>query len=911
MGNFNYNSWMQNGPSDPDPGEFDSPNGSIDNGGGSAPSSTPVTVPQTGNDYSGWDWEQTLVGVLGLTLPNRSDVTSQRWTAINFNSDGGSGLLRIFAATWRSVSSVGPHQDIFVYLNPNLLQPGGIWDNYYFQPFQALTDTVNGNFTGVQLDPITFQTAAAEVQGAITFFQNTAQTFQGISNALQGDASSFQGQAGGAFAQLISNLYQLANSAHTQMTQPASYADLINESAAMAGYFLVYLYNAMVDWMSDLAYQPLGAIYQALENGGVISVDGDGNYQMTNPNSTSSSFGDLTTADAWLAVETAAKQLWTQAVVTHLDPVAEQWLKNLANNFESTGSSTQPLTPPTLEPISAGNNPGANDGSGDGNLDLGDLNLGGGGDGSGDLSLGGGGDGSGDLSLGGGGDGSGDLSLGGGGDGSGDLSLGGGTDESGSVDSALGDGGLNVPGGTSGPGSVDTELGGSGGGDSVPSSSLSSPQLGALRNALADNGQTRSALQQALSLAPATGPLHNSLAAALADNARARTALQAALAGTEPAATALQSALASNGQAESALQRALSLAPARGPLHNALRTALGDTKKTQSELTKTLASGAIPGTSAIHQALNSDNAVQSALHKALLSSQVPSRGPLHTALTNALAQGGEVKSALDHALTGGATPGIADLHQALRSNTTLQSELRTALGQVPAHGVLHNELAAALAGSKNVSTQIHQAMAQAGVGSEPPPGALSAGLGNPAATLTSPYSTLGKQGLTATLGGAGGGGAAGLSTALGGGAGGIGGGGALSLAGHGGAASAASTAGLGAGSFGASGAGSFGSSSGYGAAGTTSSPGSGSSAVPFFPPMAGSGGMGMGNQQQERERTTWLAEEEDVWGTEPQVGPAVLGRDFLADADEADDYDEFDDAVNDRPARDSSRIKAR
>jgi hypothetical protein len=903
MGKHQYTSWMQNGPSNPNIGEFDTPNGSIDNGGGSPPASTPVAVPQTGNDYSGWNWEQTLVGVLGLTLPDRSDVTDQRWTAIDFNSDGGSGLLRIFAATWRSVSDVGPHQDIFVYLNPNLLQPGGIWDNYYFQPYQALNDTLNGNFTGVQLDPMTFGTAAAEVQGAITFFENTAQTFQGISNALQSDASAFQGQGGGAFAQIISNLYQLANSAATQMTHPANYANLIADAGGEAGYFLLALNNAMVNWMSNIDYQPLGAIYRALENASVIDTDGNGNLQLVNANSTDSSFGDLTTADAWLAVETAAKTLWTQSVATSLDPVAQQWLSSLVTYYENTSSGNQPLGPPTLQQISVGNNP-ANDGNPNvGNLNLGNLNLGN--LGLGNLNLGGGGN----LNLGGGSGSDGNLNLGGGNGADGNLNLGGGSDEGdsanlnlgsgdGSDDLSLGGGNMNVPGGTDGLGSVDTALGGSG-----PSSSLSSPQLGALQNALGDNGQTQSALQQALALAPATGPLHNQLTTALASNAKTRTALAEAMAGVEPAATALQSALASNGQTESALQQALALAPAKGPLHNALQSALGDSKKTQSELNKTLASGAFPGTSAIHQALNSDNAVQSTLHKALLSSEVPSRGPLHTALTNALAQGGEVKSALDRALTGGATPSMADLHQALRSNTALQSDLRSALGQVPAHGMLHNELAAALAGSKNVSSQIHQAMAQAGIGSESPPGTLSAGVGNPAATLTGPYSALGKQGLTATLGGDGGGGASGLSAALGGG---IGAAGGLSLHGHGGASAVASAPGLGGGASGAGASGSFGSSS---AVGPATSSGSGSSGVPFFPPMAGSGGMGMGNQQQERERTTWLAEDEDVWGTEPQVGPAVLGRDFFSADDDADD--EFDEATIALPARESSRMKAR
>ncbi|MFI6763623.1 WXG100 family type VII secretion target [Micromonospora sp. NPDC050417] len=46
---------------------------------------------------------------------------------------------------------------------------------------------------------------------------------------------------------------------------------------------------------------------------------------------------------------------------------------------------------------------------------------------------------------------------------------------------------------------------------------------------------------------------------------------------------------------------------------------------------------------------------------------------------------------------------------------------------------------------------------------------------------------------------------------------------------------------------------------------------------PMMPPM---GGMGAGGQQEkDRERKTWLTEEEEVWGTDPDVGPSVIGRD--------------------------------
>jgi hypothetical protein len=74
-------------------------------------------------------------------------------------------------------------------------------------------------------------------------------------------------------------------------------------------------------------------------------------------------------------------------------------------------------------------------------------------------------------------------------------------------------------------------------------------------------------------------------------------------------------------------------------------------------------------------------------------------------------------------------------------------------------------------------------------------------------------------------------------------------------------------------------AGALGSDSGGAMGGTAAT--AGSSGYPFMPPMGGMGGMGgMGNQQgeRERERKTWLEEEEEVWGTEPDCGPAVIGR---------------------------------
>ncbi|MBU6533103.1 AAWKG family protein [Streptomyces sp. NPDC057245] len=53
-----------------------------------------------------------------------------------------------------------------------------------------------------------------------------------------------------------------------------------------------------------------------------------------------------------------------------------------------------------------------------------------------------------------------------------------------------------------------------------------------------------------------------------------------------------------------------------------------------------------------------------------------------------------------------------------------------------------------------------------------------------------------------------------------------------------------------------------------------------SSGSPFMPPMGGMGGAGDRPQTEsgDRERTTWLAEDEDVWGTEEGGAPQALGR---------------------------------
>jgi hypothetical protein len=59
--------------------------------------------------------------------------------------------------------------------------------------------------------------------------------------------------------------------------------------------------------------------------------------------------------------------------------------------------------------------------------------------------------------------------------------------------------------------------------------------------------------------------------------------------------------------------------------------------------------------------------------------------------------------------------------------------------------------------------------------------------------------------------------------------------------------------------------------------------------VPFFPPMMGGMGGGAGGEKpQERERQTWLAEDEEVWGTDVDAGSGVIGR--VEDGEVAEEF---------------------
>jgi hypothetical protein len=414
-----------------------------------------------------------------------------------------------------------------------------------------------------------------------------------------------------------------------------------------------------------------------------------------------------------------------------------------------------------------------------------------------------------------------------------------------------------------------------------------------LHSALTDNSQTQAALDKALSSGqvPATGALHTAVQSALADSGKTQAALTRALATSSPSATQLRTAMADNDATRAALQKALASGqvPKTGALHNALTTALADTGKTNTALHQAMLAST-PGGASLNRAMTSDTALQSALHRAVASGQVPKVGQLHDAVQSALEDGSKVQNALKQAMAGGGTASTAAISRALTDNQALQGALHKALasGQIPKTGALHTDLENALSDSQRTGAALHQALASRGVTTEPGASVLS---GGGAGSLTSGLSVVGNKPLvspaSATAGGTG----------------------QVSLGGTAGAGGGLGTSGLATSATPASSGRFTAPTTTSGAAGTAAST---DSELPMMMPGMGMGGMGMGGmggangQSQERERTTWLAEDEDVWGTEPDVAPQVLGRDFGDEDDEASEY-----ADADREARDARRTQAR
>ena len=176
----------------------------------------------------------------------------------------------------------------------------------------------------VAIDPRTFSTASVALAYVEDMYLNATNFFSSMADDLNSEASQFQGQAGEAFYQIIQNLYTAASKISSEMGKPNtpnSYSGMFSEAASMADGFLWDICTAVGYWEEVLAHTPMGAIYAAIINSNMGSIQ-DGNYFIPNAMNVAK-YGNLLTDAAWMAIEQDAKVLWTQAVETQLDSQAK------------------------------------------------------------------------------------------------------------------------------------------------------------------------------------------------------------------------------------------------------------------------------------------------------------------------------------------------------------------------------------------------------------------------------------------------------------------------------------------------------------------------------------------------------------------------------------------------------------
>ncbi|HEY6497609.1 MAG TPA: hypothetical protein VIZ43_30385 [Trebonia sp.] len=798
------------------------------------------------------------------------------------------------------------------------------------------------------LDPAQFGPVAQALMDAEQFYMNAMDTLSFIAQGLTGNANQFQGEAGGAFAQLMQDFSQQASYAQGQMGVSSdlglpgqtdkSYSGLVLQAGQAAGDYLLGIWNAWSGWTQLLPHTPLGAILQAMIDYGIVTGSA-GNWSIPKNlnllNFDVAGVGNLNLASdaSWQTIENQAKNVWENlTLVPVLDVPAQKALFALINGYYNAADNLTPLDAPTPTQIDSGVGGGGPNGGtifpnnlfpnnlfGDlfpNNL-FGDLfpnNL------FGDLipnnlfgdvfpnNL------FGDLipnNL------FGDVfpnnlfngsNFGGGGP---NGSIGGLGSPNSSVTTF--DAGPNqfVPPNpvttfsatpnqfvsSTGPnqlvpqtvppnpvttfGTIPNQFVSSTGpnqfvppnpvttftagpNQSTPTGTVGSTtsELSALEQALDGNAQTQDALQSALTSGqvPPGSTLAKNLNTALNDSNKTQAALQQAEGAGNATNSALQSALTDNAGTQAALNQALGSGqvPPGSALQGTLNTALNGANQTQASLNQAVSAGASPSTqaSAIRSALGDNSQTQHELSTALQSGQVPASSPLHSTVQSALTDAGKTQAAINQALKSSTGTTTASLDQAMKDNQATQNALNTALasGQVPASGPLRNDLNQALADTKQTGAALQQALAQQGIQSEPSIGALTSAVGVPALASTGPG--LGSTPL--------------LSASL---------------------PPTSVTAPAGPVSSGA-----------FTAPGAQTTASSSEDPFPMYSPMAGGGmmgGQGQGQGQgQERERSTWLAEDEDIWGTDPEVGPRVLGRGYTDD-EEPEEYDGY----TERPER--------
>ncbi|MGD0558669.1 MAG: hypothetical protein ABSA93_27285 [Streptosporangiaceae bacterium] len=303
-------------------------------------------------DYAGWQWETILATVLGVAVPDRSALSGQEWLTITHDGATVPGAHQIWTAAWDTTPTSGAGS-IAVYLNPALYTVGGAWNQFEQAPATALSGVPAGSYGTLQVQPSTFNAAGLALADVTDWFGSAAEELSGLARDASAPGSGISGSSAQVVAETFAKLATITLSLHDQMSSPVAYSNAIEQAGDAAARFLSNLWSAYSGWTAQPAYSPLGALVQLLE---AIAEPGTGGQAViADPQDTS--YGDLTTDQAWATVEQQAKDLWLSLLTDGtagfggLDPLGHAALGGLVSQYDSAINALAPVVGPATPAV--------------------------------------------------------------------------------------------------------------------------------------------------------------------------------------------------------------------------------------------------------------------------------------------------------------------------------------------------------------------------------------------------------------------------------------------------------------------------------------------------------------------------------------------------------------------------------
>jgi hypothetical protein len=164
---------------------------------------------------------------------------------------------------------------------------------------------------------------------------------------LRTESTPFQGNVADGIAEVVSGLHSAMLSIYDQLTSP-SYGETVGAAGDAATTYLAAISSAYEAWSELPQHSPLGAVVQVLKD--IATSDGNGGYTIPDPEDTP--FGDLTTPEAWAAVEQRAKDTWmgiltgSSSEFGGLDQLSRTALGGLADQYRTTAGIITPVVGP-------------------------------------------------------------------------------------------------------------------------------------------------------------------------------------------------------------------------------------------------------------------------------------------------------------------------------------------------------------------------------------------------------------------------------------------------------------------------------------------------------------------------------------------------------------------------------------